>query len=120
MKTQKIITRLESSSNCRCVVVVIGGSSVGYHTLNDKSKKYFNKAFAMSGTPITYFARMNPGNHTDLINTIAEKTGTKAQNQSQLMKFLKNVSVKDIIKYSPKANFARTTVFPWGPIIESS
>lgn len=73
----------------------------------------------MSGTPITYFARMNPANNTDLAIAIAEKSGTKIQNQSQLIKFLKNVSIKDIIRYSPQASFERAVVFPWGPIVES-
>lgn len=96
-----------------------GGASVGYHALNEESRKYFHRAFPMSGTPLSYFAALASNNHTDLVVEIAKSNGHSITNQHELIGYLKNVSSEEIFAGGPQIiPNERTLNMPWAPIVE--
>lgn len=96
-----------------------GGASVGYHAVNQESRKYFHRAFPMSGTPLSYFAELTSNNHTDLVIDIAKRNGRSITNQLELVDYLKNVSSEEIFAGGPQIiPNERTLNMPWAPIVE--
>lgn len=74
----------------------------------------------MSGTPISYFAFHDFNNHTDFVKQIAEKNGVEIHGENELIDFLTNISVDEILKHPPPIHPGkRTLTVPWAPSIES-
>lgn len=96
-----------------------GGVSVGYHTMNQESRKYFKRALAISGSPITYFGELDSNNHTDLVIDIARRNGHQINNQIELLEYLKTVTSKEIFEDGPQAPpNQRIYGVAWAPIVE--
>lgn len=97
----------------------LGSVSVGYHALNKESRRYFQRGFAMSGTPISYYADLKSNNHTDVVVDNAKSHGTNITNQLELMEYLKNVTAKEIFEDATHISSSeRTFNVPWAPVYE--
>lgn len=97
-----------------------GGVSVSFHTLNQESRKYFQRAIPISGTPLTYFGLQESNNHTDLVLDVAKQSGRNIANNQDLIEFLQNASVDELVENGPPFWFARTLTVPWGPSVEGN
>lgn len=96
-----------------------GGASVLFHTLNADSRKNFNQIFAMSSMTIRGDISPASRNHTNRIIDFASQIGQNIRNRTDLIKFLENVSVENILsKMTQWSPSKRTMAFDWVPVIE--
>ena len=65
------------------VSVRIGGASVNYQMLNEESRKYFNRAFAISGSSLNYYPLYEP-NHLERMQNFSN-----IQDKQKLVEYLK-------------------------------
>lgn len=91
-----------------------GGASVNYQMLNEESRKYFNRAFAMSGTVFNYYALYEP-HHLRRMQDYAN-----IEDKNKLIEYLKTTDTNTLANCS-KADTLGTTllVVPWAPTIEN-
>lgn len=91
-----------------------GGASVNFQMLNEKSRKYFNRAFIMSGTALTFFA-LSEINHMDRMHGCAG-----VQNTEKLIDYLKTTDAETIAKCHFTTGFDNLFTSPWAPTIENA
>lgn len=90
----------------------IGGASVNFQMLNEESRKYFNRAFLISGTALTYFALSEP-NHMERMQNYS---GIK--DIEKLIEYLKTIDSEMIAKCHETTEFKHLFISPWVPTIE--
>ena len=97
-----------------------GGVSVGLHRLTN-SRKYFKRAYVMSGGALSPNAISYSNNRTDLIVEIAKKQDIAIKNSTQLINYLQNVNATFLLHHVPQRDFGAffvTLFLPWQPCIE--
>lgn len=96
----------------------LGGASVHFHMLNKKSRKYFNRAFASSGSAFNAFA-IRRKNHLKLIQNCA-----KSEDTDKLIDYLKMTDMSKILYECCPIETMKVGVvterirFTWAPTIE--
>lgn len=65
-----------------------------------ESRKYFRNAFPMSGTIHNYFALSEENNQLERAFEIAKDLGEPKTSVEQLIAFLKNAPLKELVNYS--------------------
>lgn len=80
--------------------------------LNAKSRKYFHRAFVMSGSIYSYFA-LTEGNHLEKIKECASITNT-----IQIIEYMKTANSSDILTCYFKDDWGKTIKPEWVPTIE--
>lgn len=81
--------------------------------LNEESRKYFNRAFLMSGTALTYFA-LSEANHMERMQKYSE-----INDIDKLIEYLKTTDGDTIAKCNFTTKFKHLLISPWTPTIES-
>lgn len=84
-----------------------GGASVHFHVLNKDSRRYFNRAFASSGSAFNAWQR---GTHVKLIQECSNLNGT-----NEIVQFLKTASSQRLLRCR-----SGSIDQAWLPTIESS
>lgn len=92
--------------------IILGGASVTFHMLNEISRKYFKRAFAMSGSIFSYFA-LTEGNHVNRI-----KECSNINNHDSLMEFLKTSASEILTQCHFTRDWGKTLKPEWTPTIE--
>lgn len=97
--------------NCSCQ---IGGASVNYQMLNEESRKYFNRAFALSSSALNHYVLYEP-NHLERMQNFSN-----IQEKQKLVEFLKTADSGDLAKVQTTNDFGNILLeAPWVPTIES-
>lgn len=82
--------------------------------LNEESRKYFNRALAMSSTAFNYYALFEP-NHLKRMQDY-----TKVEDNAKLIEYLKNADSKTLANCYQTGNLELILLdSPWVPTIES-
>ncbi|XP_055305807.1 carboxylic ester hydrolase-like [Sitodiplosis mosellana] len=68
-----------------------GAASVGFHILNKKSRKLFNRAYAMSGSAISLNAQMETNDLRPQLRTAAQTLGINVTTDEQLIEAIKTI-----------------------------
>ncbi|XP_031623525.1 esterase B1-like [Contarinia nasturtii] len=92
-----------------------GGASVNYHMLNEESRKYFNRAFAMSSSALNFYALYEP-NHLEIMQNFSN-----IQDKDKLIEHLKKEDSAILEQF--RSTTSRGLVLlqsPWVPTIENS
>lgn len=91
----------------------IGGASVHYHMLNRESQKYFNRAFASSGSAFDNFA-LTYENHVHYV-----QHSLKINHLNKMIEYLKTASSSELRKLAPTWTGSKYYSV-WAPSIEKS
>lgn len=81
--------------------------------LNEDSRKYFNRAFLLSGSAFDFFA-LSESDHFERIQEFA-----KIFDREQLIEFLKIANSTDLANLHTLSSFGKTLISPWAPTIEN-
>lgn len=93
--------------------ICLGGASVSFHMLNEESRKYFNRAFLLSGSAFDYFA-LSELNHFERMQKFSN-----INDKNQLLEYLKTADSKMLADIDSISSFGKTLIPPWAPTIES-
>lgn len=97
-----------------------GGASVGYHILNKKSRKLFNRAFSLSGSVQSLYVRMETNDLRPQLRTAAPIFGVNIETDEQLIEALKAIPTSVWVEHTFINRTTNRTRFPtWAPVIES-
>lgn len=88
--------------------------SIGHHLLNNESQKYFQQMHCMSGVATTILTYQH-GNHRCTMEKFANSF-EPINNDEDLIAFLKNVSVDDLMRLTDATNVPTRLIF--APVIE--
>lgn len=81
--------------------------------LNKESRKYFNRAFASSGSAFSFYA-LSKDDHLKRMQEFS-----KINDKDKLIEFLKTANSKELSESQP-FSFGKILYAPWVPTIESS
>ncbi|XP_055325786.1 esterase B1-like [Sitodiplosis mosellana] len=91
-----------------------GGASVNYHMLNEESRKYFNRAFALSSSSLNNYVLYEP-NHLERMQKISN-----IQDKLQLVEYLKTADSTELAKILRTNDLGQILLqAAWVPTIES-
>lgn len=89
---------------------LLGGAAVHFHMLNKESRRYFNRAFASSGSAFNAWQR---GTHVELIQECS-----KLNEEDEMIEFLRAASSQRLLGCKPKTQPGGVEQ-AWLPTIES-
>lgn len=81
--------------------------------LNVESRKYFNRAFILSGSAFDYFA-LSEVNHLERMREFS-----KIDDKAKVVEYLKTADSKLLADIGSINSFGKTLIPPWAPTIES-
>ncbi|XP_055312058.1 esterase B1-like isoform X2 [Sitodiplosis mosellana] len=91
-----------------------GGASVNLHMLNEESRKYFNRAFALSSSSLNNYVLYEP-NHLERMQKISN-----IQDKLQLVEYLKTADSTELAKILRTNDLEQVLLQKaWNPTIES-
>lgn len=94
------------------IVIKSGGASVSYHILNEESRKYFNRAYAASGSAFNFFA-LTRENHLERMQECS-----KAKDSNEMIEYMKTTDSEVLAKCYFDINWGKTIKPKWVPTIE--
>lgn len=89
-----------------------GGASVGFQMANEESRKYFNRAYILSGSLFNYFALTEEGH----LERMLECSQTK--DQTSLIDYLKTTDAEKLLECYFVTDWGKTIKPKWAPTIE--
>ncbi|XP_031635932.1 cholinesterase 2-like [Contarinia nasturtii] len=91
-----------------------GGASVSYHMLNEKSRKYFQRAMSLSSTALNYYSLYEP-NHLERVQNC-----TNIQDKNKLIEYLRKGDAGTIAECGQMMKMEPIRFeSPWVPTIEN-
>lgn len=88
-----------------------GGASVGFHLLNEESRRYFNRAYLSSSSAFSHYA-LREANHLR-----GMKDFTKISADEELIGYLRTANSDFLSKHYP-FTYGKSLTPPWVPTIE--
>lgn len=86
-----------------------------YHMFNEESRKYFNRAFAMSG-PAFHNITLTRGNHIDRMRECSKFNDT-----DEIIEYLRTTDSKELTKCYFRKDWGKTNLSTeWAPTIENA
>ncbi|XP_057326290.1 juvenile hormone esterase-like isoform X2 [Microplitis mediator] len=94
-----------------------GASSVDYHILSDKSQGLFHRSISMSGSALCFWSITTTPEIQTYAHQVAHHLGYTVNNNTELLKLLRNESAENIVKATAKITSNRR---PFRPVAENA